>query len=546
MKSVYFTEEHDLFRQTVREFMEREVAPHADAWEEQHRIPREIFLKMGELGFLGLNHAEAYGGADADIFYSLVFLEELARSNMGGFCAAVGVQQYMATAHIYRFGSEELKRLYVAPSISGHKVGALAITEPDTGSDVGAIRTSAVRDGDCFVVNGAKTWITNGAEGDFSTLAVKTDRDAGPGGISLLAVDHDWPGVRVTRKLRKMGWHSSDTAELSFENVRVPVSHLIGEENKGFYYIMDAFQLERLVAAATAVGGCVVALEQTLGYMKQRGAFGRPIARFQALRHRLMDLFAEVEAVRQLTYHCAWLHQQGDSAVRETSMAKLLATELGKRVSDECLQMFGGFGYAEEYPLARFYRDARVGTIAGGTSEIMREILAKMVVDGVAFEAPRAGPGAATEAVAAAVAAADPSRAGEGDGPDPVRPGPGDRPPDTGPDTMPEDIESLMASLPRRHRPEKTAGWAARFHFKFKGAATPEWTVVITGEACQVLPGLDGQPDCIINTSADVYLGIEKGTQDPQMAFLMGKVKVSNLGQMQRFMKAFRPIRGRK
>ncbi len=533
MKSIYFTEEHEMFRQTVREFLEREVAPHADAWEEQHRIPREIFRKMGEMGFLGINHAEKYGGADADIFYSMAFLEELARSQMGGFCAAVGVQEYMATAHIYRYGSEALKARYVAPSISGHKIGALAISEPDCGSDVGAMRTSAVRDGDFYVVNGAKTWITNGAEGDFITLAVKTDRDAGPAGVSLVVVDHDMPGVRVSRRLKKMGWHSSDTAELAFDNVRVPLAHLIGEENKGFYYIMDAFQLERLVAAATAIGGCVVALEQTLGYMKQREAFGRPISKFQALRHRLMDLYAEVEAVKQLTYHCAWLHQQGDNAVRETSMAKLLATELGKRVADECLQMYGGFGYAEEYPLARFYRDARVGTIAGGTTEIMREILAKMIVDGTSFEAPDARRAPLEAELAERQRRPTPAPQGAPGSPQAEEP-------------VPENIESLMTSLPTRHRPEKTEGWAARFHFKFKGANTPDWTVIIAGTTCQVAPGLDGQPDCVVNTSADVYLGIEKGTQDPQMAFLMGKVKVSNLGQMQRFMKAFRPIKARK
>ncbi|MBM3273971.1 MAG: acyl-CoA dehydrogenase family protein, partial [Candidatus Sericytochromatia bacterium] len=336
-RPIYFTDEHDMFRATVREWLDREVTPHADEWEELGRIPREAFRRMGELGFLGISLPERYGGAEADIFYSIAFLEELPRSLMGGFCAAVGVQQYMATAHIHRHGTEALKERYLRPSIEGRRVGALAISEPDCGSDVAAMRTSAVRDAGVYVVNGAKTWITNGAEGDFITLAVKTDRDAGPAGVSLLVVDADLPGVRVSRRLKKMGWHTSDTAELAFENVQVPADRLVGQENRGFYYVMDAFQLERLVAAATAIGGCVVALEKTLEYMHQREAFGRPIARFQALRHRLMDLFAEVEAVKHLTYHCAWLHEQGDAAVRETSMAKMLATELNKRVSDECL-----------------------------------------------------------------------------------------------------------------------------------------------------------------------------------------------------------------
>ena len=575
-RSVYFTEEHDLFRQTVREFMEREVAPHADEWEALGRIPRDIFVKMGEMGFLGINFPERYGGADADIFYSMAFLEELARSMMGGFCAAVGVQEYMAPAHIYRFGSEELKQRYLAPTIEGRKVGALAISEADCGSDVAAMRTYAVRDGDSYVINGSKTWITNGCEGDFITVAVKTDRDAGPGGVSMIVVDADTPGVRVSRRLRKVGWHTSDTAELVFENVRVPAGNLIGEENKGFYYIMDAFQLERLVAAATALGACLVALEWTLKYIHERTAFGRPIARFQALRHRLMDLYSEVEAVRQLTYHCAWLHQQGDNAVRETSMAKLLATELNKRVADECLQFFGGFGYAEEYPIARFYRDARVSTIAGGTSEIMREILAKIIVDGATFEAPEAPaevdtngvPDSSRPAVSTETGSGPEEPQGDSDSsrlgapakddsghvklqgePDSSRLGaPASRRPHevtpVAPASLepPADITGLMTSLPQRHRPEKTGGWTARFLFKFKGAENPEWTVVIDSGGCRVGIGLDGKADCEVNTSAEVYLGIERGTQDPQMAFLMGKVKVTNLGEMMRFMKAFRPI----
>ena len=379
MESIYFTDEHERFRHEARRFVEAEIAPHAAAWESAGRIPREIFHRMGELGYLGINFPEAYGGAGADIFFAMAFLEELPRSLMGGFCAAVSVQEFMATAHIDRAGSEGLKQRYLVPSIQGRMVGALAITEPDAGSDVASIRTSAVRDGEVYVVNGAKTFITNGADGDFITLAVRTG-EPGAKGISLLVVDSDLPGV-TTRRLDKLGWHCSDTAEIVFEDVRVPIDRLVGEENTGFRQIMESFQLERLVASAIAVGSADVALLTTLAYMSSRTVFGRPLGRFQALRHRLADLAAELEAARQLTYHTAWLHQHGHPAIRESSMAKLLTTELGKRIADECVQIHGGYGFTEEFPAARFFRDARGATIAAGTSEIMREIIARLMID---------------------------------------------------------------------------------------------------------------------------------------------------------------------
>lgn len=327
---------------------------------------------------------EECGGAGADLFYSLVLLEELPRSGMGGFCAAVGVQSYIATGALHHQGSPELRDRYLAPSAEGREVGAIAISEPDTGSDVAAIRTAARREGGEWVIDGAKTWTTIGVDGDFVVVACRTDPDAGAAGISLLVVDRETPGLSATR-LRKMGRHSSDTAELLFDGVRVPAANLVGRENEGFRYLMQTFALERLVAAATAVGRCIVALEETLRYMRSRTAFGRPIDRFQALRHRLADLFAEVEAVRQLVYHAAWLHEQGEAATRESAMARLLASELNKRVVDECLQFHGGVGFVDEYPISRYYRDARVGTIVAGTSEIMREIIARSEVDGVEF-----------------------------------------------------------------------------------------------------------------------------------------------------------------
>jgi len=380
MASIYFSDEHEAFRQVVRRFIVSEVASHADEWEAACAIPRDIFTRMGEQGFLGITIPEAYGGTEADLFFGIAFLEELPRSMMGGFCAAVSVQQFMATPHILCHGSEELKQRYVAPSVKGEKIGALAISEPDIGSDVAALRTSAIRDGDHFVVNGAKTFITNGATGDFYTLAVRTGKVAGAAGVSLLAVDADSPGI-TTRSIDKMGWHASDTAEITFEDVRVPVSHLIGQEGRGFAMLMEAFQLERLAAATIAVGSAQVALETTLSYMKSREVFGNKLSSYQALRHRLADLEAELEAARQLTYHAAWLLQQGQPAARESSMAKLVTTELGKRVADECLQFHGGYGYMEEFPIARLYRDARAATITAGTSEIMREIISRILID---------------------------------------------------------------------------------------------------------------------------------------------------------------------
>lgn len=542
MKSIYFSEEHALFRKSVRDFLEAEVAPHADAWEAARKIPRAIWRRMGEMGFLGIPFPESLGGAGADVFYSIAFLEELPRSRMGGFCAAVGVQEFIATGAIFRRGTDEQRRRFLVPSIEGRAVGAIAISEPDCGSDVAAIRTAAVREGDAWVVNGAKTWITNGVEADFLVVAVKTDASAGSGGISLLAFDADVPGLSRT-KLRKMGWHSSDTAELVFENVRVPLDALVGEENAGFFYVMETFALERIVAAAQSVGACDLALEETLRYMESRKAFGRPLAKFQALRHRLADLFAELAAVRQLVYHAAWLHEQGAPCVAEAAMAKLLASELNKKAADECLQFHGGYGYVEEYPIERFFRDARVSTIVAGTSEIMREIVAKAAIDGVTF-AP-APPVEAQSAIPAAASAApaDPLPAPAAPAAPPA-PAASPAPPPPAGSAGAFTLEALFLSLPSRQRADKTEGWRAVFHFLFEGSATPEWTVSIDGPTCSVSRGLHGAPDCVVRTKEDVYVGIETGSVRPETAFLMGRVKVSNLAQMTRYVKAFRPAVG--
>ena len=520
MASVYFSEEHEMFRQQVRRFMEKEVAPQGDEWEKARRIPRAIFRRMGELGFLGIMGPEEYGGAAGDVFLAVAFLEELARSRLGGFCAAVGVQQFMATAHIQRYGGPELKRDYLAPSMAGRKVGALAITEPDTGSDVAAIRTRAQRHEDHWLINGSKTFITNGADGDFVTLACKTDPAGGSGGVSLIVVDHDLPGVRVAQRLDKLGWHCGDTAELAFEDVRVPLDRLVGQENMGFYYLMECFQMERLCGAAIGVGSSQLCLELALDYMHQRTAFGRPLTKFQVLTHRLADLATQVEAARQLTYHAAWLMGQKQTCVRECTMAKLMGTDLSMRVADACLQCFGGFGFMEEYPLARAFRDARAGTIVAGTSEIMREIIARLMVEGGRPSPVATGPAQA-----------------------PTEPEPAQTAPAR--DTAPEHrytVEELFAGLPQRFRPEKTGDWEAVFHFVLTGAQASQWTVRIQQGACHVSQGLEGEPDCLVDVDSEIYLGIESGQINPQAMFMTGQIQVSDLAQMMTFIKAFRPL----
>lgn len=518
MPSPYFTEEHEIFRQSVRQFVDTEVRPNAEKWEREQRIDHAIWRRMGELGLLGINHPEKYGGAEADFFFSVVFLEEIGRAALGGFAAAVGVQQYMATAHLARAGSETLRQNYLAPSIRGEKVGALAITEPDTGSDVGAIRTRAERDGDAWLLNGSKTFITNGFYGDFVTVAAKTDPSAGTAGISLFVVESCAEGF-TARKLPKLGWHCSDTAELAFANVRVPAGQLIGDANMGFYYLMESFQLERLVAAVQALGGADYCLEITLRYLNERKAFGRPLASLQTLRHTLADLAAELEAARQLTYHTCWLHDRGEQIVKQASMAKLLTSELGKKIADTCLQMFGGYGFMAEYEISRMYRDARAGTIAGGTSEIMREIIAKMLIDQAKYDAVYE-PGAAVDAAAAARDSATPS----------------DSP------ATAQTAAAIVRSLPQRFLADKAGDTQAVVHLDLAGDGGGQFTVTIGKGACRVDEGLHGQASCVVKAKAGVYRDIELGKTNPQTAFMLGKIKVSNIPEMLKFTKLFRAL----
>ena len=373
-----FTEEHEALRKTVRDWATDELYPHVHEWEAARLFPREVFQKAGDLGLFGIRVAEEHGGLGLDWWYTVAYAEEMVNSGMAGLTMALLVQSDMATPVIAEIGNDYHKRNFLEPAVTGQAIAALGITEPDAGSDVANIRTTARRDGDDYVVNGAKTYITNGTRSDFITLGVRTG-PAGFGGISLLMFPSDTKGFRVTRKLEKLGNHCSDTAELSFEDCRVPARNLLGHENAGFYYIMQNFQGERLVGAITALAGAQRCLDLTVQYCKDRSAFNKPLTGFQTVRHLIVQLEAEIESARQLCYRAVQLVVAKDqTAVREITMAKLVAGELSCRVADRCLQLHGGMGYMDECEVSRIWRDARLITIGGGTSEIMREILVKL------------------------------------------------------------------------------------------------------------------------------------------------------------------------
>ena len=378
MLQTFFTDEHDIFRKSFREFVERELTPYTSEWEHAESFPREVFKRMGELGYLGLSYPEELGGGGGDYWYNVVYGEELVRSGSAGVNMSLMVQTDMATPIIAAIGTREQKEEFLVPAIRGEKIAALGVSEPNAGSDVAAIRTTARRVGGDFVVNGAKTFITNGTRADFITLAVRTGGD-GYGGVSLILFPTDAKGFRVAKKLKKIGNHASDTAELSFEDCRVPARNLLGEENQGFYYIMMNFQGERLIAAVSSVAGAQRAIDLGIGYARDRKAFGRPVVGFQVWRHELTQLLTEVEAGRWLTYRACDLFNRKEDAVKEISMAKLYCGELACRVADRVLQLHGGAGYMDEYPISRIWRDTRLITIGGGTSEIMKEIISKRV-----------------------------------------------------------------------------------------------------------------------------------------------------------------------
>ncbi len=375
-----FDEHHRMFRSAVRAFVDNEIAPHVQEWEAAGRIPRALWPRMGALGFLGVEYDEKYGGAGADFLTSCVLHEEMARSRSGSIAMAVGVHTDMASPHLYWTGSETLKEKYLPAICRGEKLTAVAVTEAGGGSDVAAIRTRAVRDGDHYVINGSKMFITNGALADLYFVAARVESenaDKRHRGISMFLVERDTPGFAVSRTLQKTGMLASDTAELSFSDVRVPVENLLGREGVGFYEVMRVFQRERLVAGLHAVAMAERALEDTMAYLRERQAFGTPLAEKQVLRHRCADMATAIEAGRWLTYAACLQYQAGEDAVREISMVKLYTAEMVNRVAYDCVQLHGGYGYMREYPIERFARDARLLTIGGGTSEIMREIIAK-------------------------------------------------------------------------------------------------------------------------------------------------------------------------
>jgi acyl-CoA dehydrogenase len=371
-----FTEEHQAFRRTVRELCERELAPHAREWDERGEFPKELFRRFGELGLFGIRQDPAWGGSGLDWWYVVAYAEELVRSRNAGLNMGVLVHGEMAIPVIGEIGTDEQKREFLAPAVRGERIGALAISEPDAGSDVAALRTTARRDGDDLVVNGSKMWITNGARADFLTMAVRTGGE-GHGGISLLLFPTDTPGFQVSRTLEKVGNPSSDTAILFFEDCRVPARWLLGEENQGFSYVIANFQGERLVAAIQAVAAMQQMVDDALRYASERRAFGRPLSAFQVWRHRMAEHLTSIEAARWLTYRACDLHDRRQVAVREISMAKLFACDLAQRVAYDCMQLHGGMGYVVETDVARAWRDVRAMTIAGGTSEIMKEIISR-------------------------------------------------------------------------------------------------------------------------------------------------------------------------
>jgi citronellyl-CoA dehydrogenase len=381
-KHLLFSDEHDQLRDSMKAWVQKECFPHRMEWEENY-WPSSILKRAGDLGYLGLCYPEEYGGQGGDYFYSLVRAECMSYSGCGGLNMGFAVHTDMATPPIHLLGSEELKQRYLPPSLAGERISCLGITEPGAGSDVAGIRTTAIRDGDEYVINGSKTFITNAPRAHYIVLVTKTDPDKGHDGITLFVVDlrdeegNHVPGFSVSAELEKMGMHASDTGEIAFEDVRVPAENMLGEEGKGFYHISWELQGERLVAAAGCVAGCERMFERTLEYAMEREQFGRPIGRFQAIRHKFAEMSTQIEAAKQFVYSTAWRFANGEYPVREISQAKLFASRVICDVADECIQIHGGYGYMKEYEIERAYRDARLNRIGAGTDEIMLEVIGR-------------------------------------------------------------------------------------------------------------------------------------------------------------------------
>ncbi len=378
MKSIYINEDLEAIRASVREFVENEIVPNVEDWEEARAVPRELLDEMGKLGFFSLRIPEEYGGLGLGHMASLVFAEELGRITAGGVGVTILVHTDLATPYLTKFGSEELKDRWLPKFATGEMITAIGVTEPDAGSDVAALRTSAVRDGEGWRINGTKMFITNGGFADVVFIAARTNPDAkGSRGLSLLAVEKGTKGFSASRALDKMGWHSSNTAELLLDDVWVPDQNLIGEENRGFYYIMQNFQNERLVIGGSAVGEAQKAIELTVDYVRNRVAFGSPLWEKQTIRQRLAMLQAEVDAAREFAYRAAWMTDEGIDSVREVSELKALVGELSNKVLYNCVQFHGGMGYVAETAIERMYRDVRINSIGGGATEVMLEEVAK-------------------------------------------------------------------------------------------------------------------------------------------------------------------------
>ena len=380
MSSMYFTEEHEVFRTSFKDFLQKEVVPYIDEWEKSGTIDRFIWKKFGDMGYFGLRTPEEYGGLDLDLFYTVIFLEELQKINSGGFAAAMWAHEYLAMTHLNKEGDAFIKNKYLVPSVAGELVGCLCITEPFGGSDVAGMRSTAIKKGDAYILNGSKTFITNGVYSDYLIVAAKTDPSDKYKGISIFVVDRSAKGVSAT-KLNKLGWRASDTAEIAFDNVEIPAENRLGEEGKGFPYIMQHFALERLIMGVNAHARAGFALDYAVNYMQERVAFGKSLDQFQALRHKIAEMASKVDMCREYNYSITKRLDKGSYVVKEASMSKLLSTKMADEVIYDALQMLGGYGYIEDYPMARLLRDSRLGPIGGGTSEILKEIIAKMVID---------------------------------------------------------------------------------------------------------------------------------------------------------------------
>ncbi len=375
MKSLFFTEEHELFRESLKDFFRVEVSPYLKEWEAQGKVDRNIFRKMGEMGYLGLEVEETYEGMGLDFLYTTVLCEEMGRTGSLGFSTVISGHAYLAMNYLIHAGSSFLKEKYLIPSVKGEKIGSLGLTEPVAGSDLKSIRTTAKLEGDYYLINGSKTFISNGYYGDYTVAAVKTEN-----GFSMIVIDLDSEGL-TRNKLDKVGLRCSDTAELAFDNVRVPKENLIGEEGKGFYYMMESLQVERLTGAQYCIGLMEYVLEITLQYISERMAFGQSINKFQVLRHQIAEMATEIEAYKAFCQLTSYRLAKGENLVKECTMLKYKAGDLLNEVVYKCQQMFGGYGFMEEYPIGQIYRDVRIAPIYGGTSEIMKEVIAKMLID---------------------------------------------------------------------------------------------------------------------------------------------------------------------